>query len=228
MSVAIAVMTKTPDFSPVKTRLASAVGLPFAVEVHRHSARATASVVAEAARCGDVAAYWAVAEAAPAAAAAWPAADVAAFELIHQCGGGLGERMGRLHSDLVARHGAALLVGTDSPQMEAEQLGRACDWLATDAPRLVLGPAVDGGFWLFGGNRPIPLRNWKRIPYSTQGTRAAFAAMIEPYGERLELPSLRDVDVIEDLEPLLGSLCRLDQATPSQHALRVWLEEQAR
>ena len=228
MSVAIAVMTKTPGFSPVKTRLASAVGTPYAVEVHRYSARATASVVAEAARRDDVTAYWAVAEAAPAAAAAWPAADVAAFELIHQSGGGLGERMGRLHSELIARHGAALLVGTDSPQMEAAQLCRACDWLAADTPRLVLGPADDGGFWLFGGNRSIPLRDWKRIPYSTQRTGAHFAAMIEPYGKGLELPSLSDVDVIEDLEPLLGSLCGLDQATPSQLALRHWLEEQAR
>lgn len=224
MSVAIAVMTKTPGLSPVKTRLAETIGTPLATEVQQQCAGAVASIVARAARSADVAAYWAVAETVPAAAEAWATADFAAFELVHQSGGDLGERMGRLHSELVVRHGAAILVGTDSPQMQAAQLRAACDWLSRATPRLVLGPAADGGFWLFGGNRPIPLREWSRIPYSRPETGAAFAAMIEVHGEVLTLARLSDVDVEADLEPLLKSLRQLNQATPQQQALRQWLE----
>jgi rSAM/selenodomain-associated transferase 1 len=227
MSVAVAIMTKTPGYSPVKTRLATSLGAPVAIEMHRHSARATASVVERAARRDDVCAYWAIAESTPAAAAAWPAVEVADFELIHQSGDDLGERMARLHSDLVARHGAAILVGTDSPQMESWHLTRAIDWLLAEAPRLVLGLADDGGFWLFGGNRSIPLEDWHRVPYSTQQTGATFAAMIAPYGELLSLPRLADVDVIADLERLQMSLRHLPQPTGPQQALLRWLEERA-
>lgn len=227
MNVGVAIMTKTPGHSPVKTRLADSVGDPVAIEMHRHCARATASVVEQVARRDDVCAYWAIAESTPAAAAAWPAVEAAHFKLIHQSGDDLGERMARLHGDLVARHGAAILVGTDSPQMEPWQLTRAIDWLLSDAPRLVLGLADDGGFWLFGGNRSIPLKDWNRVPYSTRRTGAAFAAMIAPYGELLSLPSLSDVDVIGDLERLQKSLRRLSQPTAPQQALLRWLEERA-
>lgn len=224
MNAALAVMSKTPGHSPVKSRLAASTGTAFAVEMHRYSARATASVVGLAARCTGATAYWAVAEATPAAHAAWPAAELPGFEIISQCEGGLGERMGRLHGELAARHGAAILVGTDSPQMEVAQLARALEWLAAETPRLVLGPAADGGFWLFGGNRPIPLQDWSRVLYSRPETGAAFAEMIEVHGEVLTLARLSDVDVGADLEPLLKSLRRLDQATPQQLALRQWLE----
>ena len=227
MSVAVTVMTKTPGHSPVKTRLADSVGTPYATEVHRRSARATASIIAQVARRHDVTAYWAIAEPTAAAAAAWPAAEIAGFERIHQPAGDLGERMAQLHSTLVLRHGAAILVGTDSPQMEARQIERAVDWLSAGTPRSVLGPAADGGFWLFGGNRTIPPDEWSRVPWSVESTGSAFTAMIAPYGELLRLPVLCDIDVAGDLDRLLASLRELAVPTAPQQTLLHWLEARA-
>jgi uncharacterized protein len=74
------------------------------------------------------------------------------FDVIAQPDGGLDVRLG---SALEHTSGPTVIVGMDTPQVTTADLETALATLrsSTDA---VLGPAVDGGFWLLGLARPDP------------------------------------------------------------------------
>lgn len=90
----------------------------------------------------------------------------------------------------------ALLVGMDTPQLEADLVERACRaLLAHDA---VLGLAEDGGWWALGLRIPdgALLRG---VPTSRRDTGARQLERLRCAGlEVAHLPVLRDVDTAED------------------------------
>ena len=221
MRPALAIFTKTPGLSPVKTRLAEAIGTGAAVQFHRLAAAATAEV---AAACIDaVEPCWAVAEDDPEAFAAWRD-----FPAIRQGRGGLGERLHRVYARLQGRHGAALMIGTDIPQLRPALIRDAVAALADRGVDYVLGPARDGGFWLFGGSRPVAGAAWLAVPYSAADTADALCRNLAGSGELRRLPVLTDVDSAADLTALESALARLHSPTPGQQALLRWLRETAR
>ncbi len=215
-SAGIAIFVKTPGVSPVKSRLAESIGERAAVDWYRRAAAAVASVASLACDSNAAAAYWAVAE--TDGLDAWPDLPTRL-----QGEGGLGERMARVHSDLVRRHGAALLLGADAPQITAEDLAAALGWLDCKAPRMVLGPARDGGFWLFGANRAVPLSAWTRVRYSTGTTALEFERALEGRGAWLRLRTLDDVDRVQDLAAARIDLEALVHPTPAQSELLRWM-----
>lgn len=222
MSGAVAIFVKTPGHSPVKTRLAASVGEAFAIAWYLRAAAAVAEVASAAAGESAVV-YWAVAETEASAAEAWQGLPTLA-----QGEGTLGARMGRVHHELVRRHGAGLLVGADAPQLAVASLRAALAWCDADEPRQVLGPARDGGFWLYGGNRAAPLTVWESVAYSVAETAAAFRAAFEPFGAWLAAEPLTDVDRGEDLAALRSELAGLAAPQPAQRALAAWLATCAR
>lgn len=216
MRPALAIFTKTPGLSPVKTRLAEAIGTDAAVRFHRLAAAATAEV---AAACTDaVDPCWAVAEDDPRALAVWPG-----FPTVRQGPGGLGKRMHRVYTELQARHGAALMIGTDIPQLHPALIRRAVAMLDDPRADYVLGPARDGGFWLFGGKRPVTETTWMSVPYSGPDTADSLCRNLAGSGELRRLPILTDVDAAADLAALGSALARLDSPTPAQRMLIEWL-----
>lgn len=221
MSSGIAIFVKTPGLSPVKTRLAANIGRARAEILHLLSAEAVAAVTREAALRNGSTTYWAVAEDLEATDAAW-----ADLPRLAQGDGGLGERMGRIYECLRQRHGRALLLGADVPELTAGALLQACDWLAGSAPRLVIGPAADGGFWLFGGNIPIPAATWLRPEYGGAHVAAQFEAGLPTNARLLRLPTLHDIDRLEDLPPVYSALAVLHEPEPAQRRLREWIEDQ--
>ncbi len=223
MSGAVAIFVKTPGHSPVKTRLTATRGREFAEAWHRRAAAAVAAVVQDAADRADLAPYWAVAERAALRDGSW-----SGFAGIAQGDGTLGERMARVHRTLTLRHGFALLIGADAPQIQATDLVAARAWLADARARLALGPARDGGFWLFGGNRVVPSRVWSSVNYSRADTAGAFCAALDPYGEWQRGPTLTDLDRGEDLPALCAELAILPAPLPEQAALLQWLKLSAR
>lgn len=69
-----------------------------------------------------------------------------------QGGGGLGCRLQRqLQRAFASGAHQVVLIGSDLPQLEAQDLERAFRGL--ERRGLVLGPAADGGYWLIGLNR---------------------------------------------------------------------------
>jgi glycosyltransferase A (GT-A) superfamily protein (DUF2064 family) len=139
--------------------------------------------------------------------------------------GTLGERMDTVYRQLLAHGGYAMLVGADAPQLHEAMLVRAAQWLDSTAPRLVIGRARDGGFWLFGGNVPLPPENWLRPVYSQSMTAQEFTLAMSPHGQWLELDTLSDVDRIEDLAVACRELKALVSPTPEQQRLLEWLED---
>lgn len=212
---AIAIFVKTPGLSPIKTRLARSWGQARAEQFHRLAAAAVSSVCRQAA-IGPI--YWAVAEHLADAESCWPGLPV-----IEQGQGGLGQRMSQIHSGLVRKHGSALLLGADSPQLDSDNLTTAARWLEQDAPRLCIGPSSDGGFWTIGANRELPASDWQSVSYSQPDTREQFFERMADQGQWLTLPTLTDMDQAEDLPALMEQLRALANPTTEQRRLLDWL-----
>lgn len=223
MTGGLAIFVKTPGLSPVKTRLAHGVGQLRAESFYVASAEAVASVALQAQAHDGPTVYWAVAESSALTYDAW-----LDLPRIPQGCGTLGERMDQVYRLLLARHRFALLIGADTPQMVADSLLRASNWLSSEEPRLVIGHAADGGFWLFGGNTALPRPAWRRPIYSSAQTAADFVDAMYPFGSWLEVESLADVDHAHDLPRVLHELESLPQPTPAQQRLAQWLEDSRR
>lgn len=210
---AVALFVKTPGLSPVKTRLARGIGDAAATTFHRLAADCAG---AAAAACGPaMPSIWAVAE--PDGLVAW--CDRPA---LWQGEGGLGARMSRIYLALLERHGQVLLIGADSPQVTPGLLRHAAGMLERGGP-FVLGPAHDGGFWLFGGRVPLPPSLWDGVTYSAPSTGRDFLAALQPHGACPIIDGLLDVDTASDLPDLLAALLALPAPSLPQKRLTAWL-----
>lgn len=220
LSTALAIFVKTPGLSSVKTRLAASVGPTAAEQFHRFSAQAVAAV-AQAAPA-TVKPYWAVAEN-----EALEHPDWHALPRIWQGQGDLGARLHQVCSQLQSRHDRVLLIGADAPQITVTLLQQALTALGDPATPFVLGPAGDGGFWLFGTRNPVPAEVWQQVRYSASTTASDLVTALAAHGAVARLPALRDVDTVDDLEMLGHALAALPHPLAAQTSLRQWLGKQA-
>lgn len=125
-----------------------------------------------------------------------------------QTGEDLGARMAAaLGRRLAAGGGRAVLIGTDFPDLPPEILERALQSLdSEDEPKLALGPAADGGYYLIGMNRFFP-EIFDDVPWSAEETFSR--TMERARALRLDaalLPEWRDADTAEDLKDLKNRL----------------------
>ena len=115
-----------------------------------------------------------------------------------QSEGDLGERM--MRSLLASSQSGAeqvIIIGTDCPGVNNQILATALEQLHTCD--LVLGPAIDGGYYLIGLQQPIP-ELFSNIPW---GTDQVFSQTVD-IAQKLNLATvylspLADVDRPEDL-----------------------------
>ena len=93
-----------------------------------------------------------------------------------------------------------VLLDGDSPTLPADYLRSAFDQLSGDA--VVLGPTLDGGYYLIGACRPRPaLFDWEHLDSAKVCWQTHQLA--EALGARVALlPPWYDVDTAEDLERL--------------------------
>ena len=211
MTPGLALFVKTPGRSPVKSRLWPAIGRKAAEALYLDCAEASGDTALALQQAGGAHAYWAVAEAEDGASSPWHT-----LPRMAQGEGSLGERMARVYAALRARHGAALLIGTDLPQLTVQALADAAKALVDDDTDLVLGPSDDGGFWLVGGRVDVPLAAWTAPRYSTYHARADFLAAL-PAGRRIHaLAHARDLDEPDDLPAVAAALRALESPTPAQ------------
>ncbi len=219
-SAGLAIFVKTPGHSPLKTRLAQAIGRDAAEAFHRHAAAAVADVVIRAqASMPGLVAYWAVAEPDALDAPIWRD-----LPRIAQGDGDLGARMRTVCETLRERHGCAVLIGADAPQLRADDVLAACTTL--DSHDHAIGPSEDGGFWLFGTRIAVPEHAWSETPWSQSDTALRF---LDALGDSsvATLRRLCDVDTVDDLAALAEAVRALSVPTPKQAALALWLREQS-
>jgi hypothetical protein len=125
--------------------------------------------------------------------------------LIDQIGDDLGTRMTQAFATLFAQgYGRVLIVGTDVPSLPLGHFQQAIALLETHD--LVLGPALDGGYYLIGLRRAVP-ELVTGIPWSTSQVLSTTQERAVSLGlKTATLPPWRDIDTIDDLRALIETL----------------------
>lgn len=190
-------MAKAPRAGTVKTRLAPAFGDQRCAELQ---AVLTAAVTTTAAAAGDRTCVAFTPDDAR--------AEVATLvpprtELIAQRGGHLGERMSAA-ADYAFAAGAdrAVVVGTDAPALTRHALSDA--FAALDHTGAVIGPALDGGYYLIGMRRALP-QLFTIDPQLWGGPWVLTATLAQARAAGVQvalLPAARDLDDIDDARAL--------------------------
>ncbi len=193
-AIPVLVFTRTPVPGRVKTRLIPAIGAGRAANLHRAMLWRTVATAA-AAGVGPVGLWCS-----PATEHPYIAEIQRAFGLdAHlQRGADLGERMHHALQSQRVVAGGALLVGTDCPFLEAQDLQLAARALREGADA-VIGPAEDGGYYLIGVRESDP----SVFTGIAWGTGQVLAATRQKFRDRgwqwRELATRRDVDRPTDL-----------------------------
>jgi rSAM/selenodomain-associated transferase 1 len=185
LSARVVVIAKSPQPGRSKTRLTPPCEPEQAARLAEASLRDTLRAVA-ATRCGE-----------RVVALAGPAGDWLpdSFGLVDQGEGGLDRRLAHVFA---SSPGPTLLIGMDTPQVDAALLEEAIDRLLRPGTDAVLGPAEDGGYWAVGLRRP-DRRAFLGVPMSHADTGAHQLRALDRLGLRTALlPTLRDIDLIED------------------------------
>lgn len=198
-AAALAVFVKTPELSPVKTRLAADIGARAARAVYQESVALTRRTM-RAVNGNALRAYWAVGEKAAVAHSRWRD-----FPALWTGDGGLGARLHHVYASLRRRHRRVILIGSDSPQVGAETLLKA----AQPQSGTVIGAATDGGFYLFAADIAIARATWESVEYSRHDT---LAQLRRHFSNAAALPPLTDIDDAASLRRVIGELQNPQQA----------------
>jgi uncharacterized protein len=189
------IFTRYPEPGKTKTRLIPVLGSIGAANLQRQMTEYTIFQVKELQRTIDISM-----EVRFAGGDSQLMQDWLGLDLVYQSQGegDLGSRMAR--SLLQAFQSGAektIIIGTDCPGVNAQILATAFEKLHTCD--LVIGPAIDGGYYLIGLQQPI-LELFTNIEW---GTAEVFQKTVEIAQKlnlsQVNLPPLADVDRPEDL-----------------------------
>jgi rSAM/selenodomain-associated transferase 1 len=140
------VFVKAPRPGTVKTRLAQSLGVAVACEAYQ---QLIATLLGRIAPLECVQLRYSPGDALPEI-ASWVRAG---WDAVAQGDGDLGERLARAFREAFESGcRRVVVIGSDCPWMDAEDVRRA--WDALEADDVVLGPAMDGGYWLIGLKAP--------------------------------------------------------------------------
>jgi len=191
----VVVFLRAPEKGRVKTRLARDIGDEKALALYKIFVQTTLSAV-EKSGLDHIICFF------PAAGQAmveeWLGPD---HVYMPQAGDDLGQRMGNAMSRMFDKGAKkVVLTGTDIPDISARHILAALKLL--DQNDVVIGPSIDGGYWLIGFHRDgfcsdlFRGVNW--------GTDSVFSTTIEKCKKAgLStgiLPALQDIDTLEDLQ----------------------------
>jgi rSAM/selenodomain-associated transferase 1 len=192
---ALAVIAKEPAAGQAKTRLSPALGDAGAAAAAQ--AMLVDTLAAVAASGADP---WLCFT--PSGARDRLAALAPGFRLLPQSGGDLGDRLAALMHDLLASGAPqAAIIGADTPHIPPRTFHAAFAML--DDVDIVLGPALDGGYYLVGAKAPAP-ELFHGIPMSTDVVLGLTLERAARAGLRIGLlPHLRDLDRADDLDAAL-------------------------
>ncbi len=208
VSVALGLMAKYWDIGKVKTRLGTSIGMRRAASLHRlflmHLCESLSVINAHREVCMS------------------PSSRMKDFDrelnqrgladswrVVPQADGDLGNRIVQWFDSTFCDQNReptrALLIGADCPTLSAGLITEANDCLATHD--VVLGPALDGGYYLIGisapWQRPRFLPLFERIAWSTEKVLNQTRQRLAESGlSWYELESREDVDTLSDLDRL--------------------------
>lgn len=216
---ALAIFVKTPELSPVKTRLAASIGQEMANQFYELSLAATFAVAKSLEmKTPSLQIYWAVAETEGLDADRW-----GSFPALLQGAGGLGSRLNSIYQELLKKHHYVCFIGADSPHLHVEELRSGVLQTARNlGKKFVLGETLDGGFYFFGGSIPLPASTWQGVEYSTSQTANQLKSRLSALGEVALLKNNFDVDTIDDLSRISEISESNESLLPEQIELIRW------
>jgi rSAM/selenodomain-associated transferase 1 len=125
-------------------------------------------------------------------------ADKYDVQLHLQEGDDLGARMDKALTDSLGEFDYALVIGCDCPWMEKKDLQQALTTLSA-GEKVVLGPALDGGYYLLGLDSSMPFL-FKDMPWGEPSILRETKERLRSAGlSWSELEEHRDLDRPEDL-----------------------------
>jgi len=187
--------TRYPEPGRSKTRLIPALGAEGAAALQRRMSEAIVRQMARFAAQYPVHLEIRYADGNQQAVEAWLSNDI---PCLVQGEGDLGDRLRRAFA-LAFAQGAkkVVVIGADCPGLSPALFAQA--FAALDNQDLVLGPAMDGGYYLVGLNRPAPAL-FSEIPWGSGELLAATLTKAQALNLSLHLlEPLADVDRPEDL-----------------------------
>jgi uncharacterized protein len=192
LSVAVAIVCKTPAPGQSKTRLSPPLRPEECAEISGCFIRDIAQTIAQLEGDGEVTGYAVYTP--RGSEAALRALLPAGFELTLQAEGALGVRLLQATIDLLnAGHEGAILVNADGPTLPLSILRAAVDAVRRE-DCVVLSPAFDGGYTLVGLSKPHA-RLFADIPWSTGAVYALTVERAHQMGLAVtNVPGWYDVD----------------------------------
>jgi rSAM/selenodomain-associated transferase 1 len=193
----LGIFAKAPTAGRVKTRLARDIGAAAAAAIYRRLGR---QVLAATAGPGYRTIVWFTPPDGRDAVRTWlDGLGAAAF--YPQVGGNLGTRLAHAFGRSFAEgNDAVVIVGTDAPGVNRRVVTAA--FRALRRHDLVLGPSLDGGYYLIGLSAAHPAL-FRSIPWSTKGVLRATEARAKELSLNCRLLApLRDVDTAADARAL--------------------------
>ncbi|MFQ5850948.1 MAG: TIGR04282 family arsenosugar biosynthesis glycosyltransferase, partial [Candidatus Binatia bacterium] len=142
--------------------------------------------------------------------------------LLSQRGRDLGEKVHHIFVDLFRLgYQQVVVADSDSPTVPLSSVARAYKLLGREGCDLVLGPSIDGGYYLVGLKSPTE-GLFRQIPWSSAAVLQKTLGRASELGLRAELlPPAYDIDVEKDLRQLwedLKALPELQERAPRTHA----------
>lgn len=200
----LVVFTRYPKPGKTKTRLIDALGKWGAAELHRHLVSHTVQQANQLVTQRSVSVVVCFADGNVSLMQQWLGTELSYCSQIE---GDLGKRLEwAFHEAFADGMRRVAVIGSDSPELTTDILHFAFDELLHKD--LVIGPALDGGYYLIGLRCPLP-QIFENIPWGTGDVLERTTAAAKKLGVTpVQLPTLRDVDRPEDL-----SLC--DQWIPA-------------
>lgn len=189
------IFTRYPDPGKAKTRLIPALGPDGAADLHRQMAEHTLAQARSLATSRPVQLEVQFPVGAPERMQTWLGSDI---PYRRQQGDDLGDRMAHaFETAFQAGNTSVIIIGTDCPDLDAMLLQKAFQELQQHD--LVLGPAVDGGYYLIGLRQPVP-ELFGGIAWSTDAVLRQTLASADRLALKSSLlPMLADVDYPDDL-----------------------------
>jgi rSAM/selenodomain-associated transferase 1 len=189
MTTHFAVFLDAPRHGAVATGLAAEIGEQHALRLYRLMASRTLAAVQT---LGQQAVIWYTPADARQELRRWLGEE---WDLRPQASGDLGARLA-CAARIAVEGDRWIVVGANCPDINETILRMACD--ALDLYPVVLGPALDGGYYLLGGRAPLP-DLFSEVPWGTGRVLGEMRRRLAELGVAwTELPILRNVDTPAD------------------------------
>ena len=218
-NLAIVLFAKNPYLSPVKTRLEKQTSKDFALSFYKKSLSTTIDLLLQI-NTKDYKSHLqiAVAEEGELNHIFWKD-----YIKVCQGSGALGKRLNKVYQNLIKDFDYVFFFGADSPFMSKKFLTVSIvNFIESDADFL-MGPSLDGGFYIFGGKKNLDSSIWNQVQYSTNQTFTQLKRLVQDKGKLMEIDKHFDLDEKKDFYNM--NLLKQDILTNKQKKLFAWIQD---